>query len=55
MGTPLAPPWANIFYSLHKDVILDRFKDNLLIYRRFIDDVLGIWLCHPEPTTNEQL
>jgi hypothetical protein len=55
MGTPPAPPWATIFYSLHEDVILDRFKDNLLIYRRFIDDVLGIWLCHPDPAIDERL
>ena len=55
MGTPPVLPWATIFYSLHEDVILDRFKDNLLIYRRFIDDVLGIWLCHPDPAIDERL
>ena len=55
MGTPPAPPWATIFYSLHEDTLLDRFGDHLLLYRRFIDDVLGIWLCHPDPATDEQL
>ena len=55
MGTPPAPPWATIFYSLHEDTLLDRFGDHLLLYRRFIDDVLGIWLCHPDKATDERL
>ena len=55
MGTPPVPPWATIFYSLHQYILLDRFGYHLLIYHRFIDNVLGIWLCHPDPTTDERL
>ena len=55
MGTPPAPPWATIFYSLHEDEILAKYGDRLLIYRRFIDDVIGIWLCHPDPATDDRL
>ena len=26
-----------------------KFKDNLAAYRRFIDDIFGIWIPHPDP------
>ena len=42
MGTPPAPPWATIFYGIHEIVILDEFKDYIFIYKRFIDDIIGI-------------
>ena len=44
MGTPPAPPWATLYFALNEDRFLPQFGDNLLLYRRFIDDVLGIWL-----------
>ena len=43
MGTPPAPPWATLYYALLENDFLPRFKDNLTLYRRFIDDVFGIW------------
>ena len=50
MGTPPAPPWATIFYGIHEIVILDKFKDCcIFLYKRFIDVIIGIWLCHPDP------
>jgi hypothetical protein len=44
MGTPPAPPYATIFYAIHEITFLDEFSDELLLYRRFIDDVFGIWI-----------
>ena len=55
MGTPPAPAWATIFYALHERDLVPRWELQLLLYKRFIDDVIGIWLVHPDPTINKQL
>ena len=48
MGTPCACMLATLYYGWHeRTVILPEFKDNILFYRRFIDDVICIW----KPTT----
>jgi hypothetical protein len=52
MGTPPAPPYATIYYALHEDTFLDKYPDNLLFYRRFIDDVIGIWDVTDPATDN---
>jgi hypothetical protein len=52
MGCPPAPPWANTFYALCESIFLPQFQDNLTIYQRFIDDVLGLWLII-NPATND--
>jgi hypothetical protein len=45
MGTPAACAFATITYGHEENVsILPKFQDNLLYYRCYIDDVLGIWL-----------
>lgn len=44
MGTPPAPPWATLYYALCEEEFLATFKNYLFLYKRFIDDVLGIWL-----------
>lgn len=49
MGTPPAPPWANLYYSICEEQFLSRFDQNLVLYKRFIDDVLGIW----KPSTDD--
>ena len=43
MGKPPAPMWANIFEGLHELEVLPRWKDSVIFYVRFIDDVYGIW------------
>jgi hypothetical protein len=48
MGTPPAPPYATLYFAIHEEILLEEFKDNLLFYRRYIDDVFGVWL-----TTND--
>jgi len=47
MGTPPAPPYATLYYAIHEDTLLDEYDDNLQIYRRYIDDVFGIWKPSP--------
>ena len=45
MGTPPAPPYATIYFGLHEQKFLRKHRTKLLFYRRFIDDVIGIWRC----------
>ncbi len=55
MGISPAPSWATIFFALHKRTLLPHWKNNLLFYRRFIDDIFGIWLMDDCPTHNDEL
>jgi hypothetical protein len=44
MGTPSACLYATISYGVHeRNKILRSYSNYLLFYRRFIDDVIGIW------------
>ena len=52
MGTPAACLYATISFGIHEKLkILPRFKQNLLYFKRYIDDIFGIWL--PIPNTND--
>jgi hypothetical protein len=45
MGTPVACSYATTSYGDHENQnVLPRFATNLLYYKRYIDDILGIWL-----------
>ena len=56
MGIAPAPPWATIFFGIYESsVILQKWSRYITFYRRFIDDVLGIWLSHPCPNRNNEL
>ena len=55
MGTPPAPPYATIYYGLHESNFLPKQRPQVILYKRFIDDVFGIWLPHPDPQKNERL
>ena len=55
MGTPPAPPWATIYYGIHELKFLEKYAANLKLYKRFIDDILGIWLPHHDPLIDAQL
>jgi hypothetical protein len=49
MGTPSACLHATISYGVHeRNKILPTFHDFLIYYKRFIDDVIGIW----QPSTD---
>ena len=49
MREPPSPPWATIFFCIHEEAVLAQFGDRIQLYRRFIDNVLGIWLVDPDP------
>ena len=43
MGTPPAPPYATVYYGIHKEKFLPKYSQRIVFYRRFIDDVISIW------------
>jgi hypothetical protein len=48
MGTSVACIYATIYYSYHEETkILPTYGSSLLYYKRFIDDVLAIWIPPP--------
>ena len=49
MGAPPAPSYATLSFGTHEETLLDEFEAQLAFYRRYIDDVFGIWRCHPDP------
>ena len=54
MGAPPEPPWATIFFGIHEETVLARIEARIQLYRRFIDNVLGIWLIDPDPAEDIQ-
>jgi hypothetical protein len=55
MGISPAPPWATLFYALHEKDMVPRWQKYVSFYKRFIDDVFGIWLSDPDPTVNLEM
>ena len=51
MGTPPAPPYATVYYGIHEEKFLPKYSQRIVFYRRFIDNVIGIW-C---PNQNSQV
>ncbi|KAL7527930.1 hypothetical protein ACHAWF_002366 [Thalassiosira exigua] len=51
MGTSVACIWATIYFSVHEiETLLPTYYRHLLIFKRFIDDMLGIWICDDATT-----
>ena len=44
MGTPPAPTYANLTFAIHENPIIKKYPANLLLYKRYIDDIFGIWV-----------
>jgi hypothetical protein len=54
MGTPAACAYATItFGQFENSIILPRFNGNLLYYKRYIDNIFGIWL--PSANKNAEI
>uniref|UniRef100_A0A8C5Q3U3 Reverse transcriptase domain-containing protein n=1 Tax=Leptobrachium leishanense TaxID=445787 RepID=A0A8C5Q3U3_9ANUR len=43
MGTKFAPCFANLYMSYYEKSWREKWKENIVIYRRYIDDLLIIW------------
>ena len=54
MGTPPAPTYANLFYAIHENRILPKYRDNILIHKRYIDDMFGIWIPSADSITDDK-
>ena len=54
MGTPPACCYATINYAVREQFLLDKYKANLLFYKRYIDDIFGIWINNNSGTTFEE-
>jgi hypothetical protein len=49
MGTPVACTYAMISFGQYENKdIMPELKPNLIYYKRYIDDILGIWLPTPK-------
>lgn len=44
MGTSAACMWATIYFAIHEALLLNKYANCLLLYKRFIDDMQGIWI-----------
>jgi hypothetical protein len=49
MGVCPAPPWATIFFAILENRELPRWTQFIFLYKRFIDDIIGVWLHDPDP------
>ena len=54
MGTPPAPTYANLFYAIHENRILPKYRANILIHKRYIDDIFGIWIPSADSATDDE-
>ena len=52
MGTPPAPQSATLFFAEHEDEVCRKWSVCIWFYKRYIDDVFGIWLVDECPATN---
>ena len=43
MGTPPACCYATIYYAIKEKTLLAKYRENLQFYKRYIDDVFGVW------------
>ena len=55
MGKPCAPPWATIFEGLRETKFLPLWREHLPLYKRFIDDVIALWVPTSTDSTTDDL
>ena len=49
MGTPCACSYATLFYAFYeRTFICPKYKSNLVLYKRYIDDIFFVWSYDPQ-------
>jgi hypothetical protein len=43
MGTPVAPAFASLYVAHFEELLLEEFRERIVYYKRYIDDILLIW------------
>ena len=43
IGAPPAPPWATIYCAENENKLIEKYSNNLVFFKRFIDDVIAAW------------
>jgi hypothetical protein len=54
MGTPPAPAYANLYFGAHEHRRLPEWTASLALYKRYIDDIFGIWICDPNAAEDQR-
>ena len=54
MGTPPAPTYANLFFAIHENRVLPKYPNNILIHKRYIDDIFGIWVPSEDTVSDDE-
>jgi hypothetical protein len=54
MGTPPACMYAVLYYGIHELTLIPQFKATVPFYKRYIDDVLGVWITDEDAETDER-
>jgi hypothetical protein len=49
MGVPCACAWATLYFAGFEEDMLEKYSRYLILFRRYIDDGLGIWLWDESP------
>jgi len=52
MGTPLACDYAYLFFSCKEERMIPNHS-NLNMYKRYIDDVIGVWVPFTSPQEDQ--
>ena len=47
MGAPPAPPYANLFFNAKEITLIPAFPE-IIFYKRYINDIFGIWVPSTE-------
>jgi hypothetical protein len=54
MGTPPACMYAILYYGIHELTLFPRFQATVPFYKRYIDDVFGLWITDDDASTDER-
>jgi hypothetical protein len=54
MGTPPAPPWATCTFGNYERMLIPKWELIIPFYCRFIDDMIGLWICNQNPIRNTE-